>query len=118
MQDEQNSQEVQKSQLERIAARDARRRWADEVKQALKERGLSINAAANQIRISPGRLQAWLSQDVEPSPRVMKDLARVIGRQHIRLMQLLDWLPTELADVPLRLEATEKLQEAIAETDR
>jgi transcriptional regulator with XRE-family HTH domain len=118
MQDEQKSQNVQRTQLRRIAARDARRRWADEVKQALEERGLTINAAAKQIGISPGRLQAWLSQDVEPSPRVMEDLAKVIGRHHIRLMQLLDWLPTELGDVPLRLEATEKLQEAMAEAQR
>ena len=118
MQDEQIPQSAQKTQQRRIAARDARRRWADEVKKALEERGLAINAAAKQIGISPGRLQAWLSQDVEPSPRVMEDLAKVIGRHHIRLMQLLDWLPSELADVPLRLEAAEKLQEAIAEAER
>jgi transcriptional regulator with XRE-family HTH domain len=118
MQEEQKSQSIQKTQLRRIAARDARRRWADEVRQALEERRLSINAAAKEIGISPGRLQAWLSQDVEPSPRAMEDLARVIGRQHIRLMQLLDWLPTELGDVPLRLEATEKLQEAMSEAQR
>jgi hypothetical protein len=88
------------------------------VKQALAERGLSINAAAKEIGISPGRLQAWLGQDVEPSPRAMRDLARVIGRQHTHLLQLLDWLPMELGDVPLRLEATEKLQEAMAESRR
>jgi transcriptional regulator with XRE-family HTH domain len=88
------------------------------VKQALQERRLTINAAAKAIGISPGRLQAWLSQDVEPSPRAMEDLARVIGRQHIRLMQLLDWLPGEVGDVPLRLEATEKLREAMAEAQR
>jgi transcriptional regulator with XRE-family HTH domain len=118
MQDEHKPQNVQRTQRRRIAARDARRRWADEVRQALEERRLSINAAAKEIGISPGRLQAWLSQDVEPSPRAMEDLARVIGRQHIRLLQLLDWLPTELGDVPLRLEATEKLQEAMAEAQR
>jgi transposase-like protein len=118
MQDEQIAQQDQKAQQRRIAARDARRRWADEVKQALDEQHLSINAAAKAIGISPGRLQAWLSQDVEPSPRAMKDLARVIGRQHIRLLELLDWLPAELGDVPLRLEATEKLQEAMAEAQR
>jgi transposase-like protein len=118
MQDEQIAQQVQKAQQRRMAARDARRRWADEVRQALDERRLSINAAAKAIGISPGRLQAWLSQDVEPSPRAMEDLARVIGRQHIRLLQLLDWLPAELAEVPLQLEATEKLQEAMAEARR
>jgi transcriptional regulator with XRE-family HTH domain len=112
----QKPQDVQ--QQRRAAARAARRRWAKEVEHALKERDLSINAAAKAIGISPGRLQAWLSQDVEPSPRAMKDLAQVIGREHIRLLQLLDWLPTELGDVPLRLEATEKLQEAIAEGRR
>jgi transcriptional regulator with XRE-family HTH domain len=102
----------------RIAARDARRRWAHEVSQALTERRLTINAAAKAMGISPGRLQAWLSQDVEPSPRVMADLAHVIGRRHGHLLQLLDWLPPELSDVPLRLEATEKLQEAMAEAQR
>ncbi len=102
----------------RIAARDARRRWAHEVSQALTERRLTINAAAKAMGISPGRLQAWLSQDVEPSPRIMADLAHVIGRRHGHLLQLLDWLPPELSDVPLRLEATEKLQEAMAEAQR
>jgi hypothetical protein len=102
----------------RAAARDARQRWAEEVTQALNERRLSIHAAAKAIGISPGRLQAWLGQDVEPSPRVMGDLARVVGRRHIYLLQLLDWLPPELGDVPLRLEAAEKLQEAMAEAQR
>src|SRR5919106_6566796 len=118
MQDEQTPQSVPKGQERRTAARDARRRWADEVKQALAERGISINAAAKKIAISPGRLQAWLAQDVEPSPRAMRNLARVIGRQHTHLLQLLDWLPMELGDMPLRLEATEKLQEAMAESRR
>jgi len=118
MQDEQISQSVPEGQRRRIAARDARRRWADEVRQAIVEGGLSINAVAKDVGISPGRLQAWLSQDVEPSPRAMKDLARVIGRQHTRLLQLLDWLPAELSAVPMRLEATEKLQEAMAEARR
>jgi hypothetical protein len=118
MQGEQITQEAQKAQQRRIAARDARRRWADEVRQAIDERGLSINSVAKAIGISPGRLQAWLGQDVEPSPRAMRDLARVIGRQHIRLLELLDWLPAELGDVPMRLEATEKLQEAMAEAQR
>jgi transposase-like protein len=118
MQDEQIPQSRPDMPGRRTAARDARRRWADEVKQALAERGVSLNAAAKEIGISPGRLQAWLSQDVEPAPRAMKDLARVIGRQHTYLMQLLDWLPAELGAVPLRLEAAEKLQEAMAESRR
>jgi transcriptional regulator with XRE-family HTH domain len=118
MQDEQIPQSVPEGSLRRTAARDARRRWANEVQQALRERGLSINAAAKAIGISPGRLQAWLSQDVEPSPRAMKDLAQVIGRQHTWLLQLLGWLPAELSAVPLRLEAAVKLQEAMAEARR
>ena len=118
MQDEQTPRSSEEARRRRAAARDARRRWADEVKQALDEQRLTSNAAAKRIGITPGRLQAWLSQDVEPSPRVMGDLAQVIGRQHIRLLQLLDWLPPELGDVPLRLEATEKLQEAMAEARR
>ncbi|GIJ51518.1 hypothetical protein Val02_84040 [Virgisporangium aliadipatigenens] len=97
---------------------EARQRWAREVLQALAERRLSINAAAKEVGISPGRLQAWLHQDVEPSPRVMRDLARVIGRSHVHLLELLDWLPAEMADAPLRLEATEKLNEAIGEARR
>jgi transcriptional regulator with XRE-family HTH domain len=97
---------------------EARQRWAREVTQALAERRLSINAAAKEVGISPGRLQAWLHQDVEPSPRVMRDLARVIGRSHVHLLELLDWLPAEMADAPLRLEATEKLNEAIGEARR
>jgi hypothetical protein len=102
----------------REAAHEARQRWADEVIQALAERRLSINAAAKEIGISPGRLQAWLHQDVEPSPRVMRDLARVIRRSHSHLLQLLEWLPPEMADAPIRLEATEKLNEAIGEARR
>lgn len=105
-------------QPERDAAREARQKWAQEVTHALDERRMSIHAAAKAIGISPGRLQAWLSQDVEPSPRVMGDLARVIGRGHLHLLQLLDWLPRQLGDVPLRLEASEKLHEAVAEASR
>jgi transcriptional regulator with XRE-family HTH domain len=106
------------SDRRRLRAHHARQRWAAEVTQALTEQRMSIHAAAKAIGISPGRLQAWLSQDVEPSPRVMADLARVVGRGHYHLLQLLDWLPTELADVPLRFEATEKLREAIADAQR
>jgi hypothetical protein len=102
----------------RDAAHKARRRWADEVVQALAERRLSTNAAAREINISPGRLQAWLHQDVEPNPRVMRDLARVIRRSHVHLLQLLEWLPPEMSDAPLRLEATEKLNDAISEARR
>src|SRR5688572_3110428 len=97
----------------RGGAHEARQRWANEVLQALAERRISINAAAKDIGISPGRLQAWLHQDVEPSPRVMRDVARVIGRSHVHLLQLLEWLPPEMSDAPMRLEATEKLNEAI-----
>jgi hypothetical protein len=117
----QNDQTVQMGRTDgyrRPTAHEARRRWADEVTQALNEQRLSIHAAAKAIGISPGRLQAWLSQDVEPSPRAMSELARVIGRQHLHLMQLLDWLPPEMSDVPLRLEATAKLREAIADAQR
>lgn len=105
-------------QPEPETARDARQRWAREVKDALDERRLSINAAAKAIGITPGRLQAWLNQDVEPSPRHMGDLARVIGRSHLRLLQLLNWLPPQLGDTPLRLEASGKLYEAVAEARR
>ncbi|MBO0869784.1 MAG: helix-turn-helix transcriptional regulator [Micromonosporaceae bacterium] len=101
-----------------LSGREARRRWAAEVTQALTEQRLSINSAAKAIGISPGRLQAWLSQDVEPSPRVMADLARVIGRGHLHLLQLLDWLPADLADIPLRLEATARLNDAMADARR
>ena len=103
---------------DRQAAQEARRQWAAEVTQALHEQRLSINAAAKQIGISPGRLQAWLNQDVEPSPRVMPTLAGVIGRSHVHLLRLLDWLPAEMADAPLRLEASARLNEAVADAQR
>src|SRR2546430_11100407 len=102
----------------RDAAHQARQRWADEVLQALGEKRLSINAAAKAVGISPGRLQAWLRQDVEPSPRIMRDLAQVIGRGHSHLLQLLEWLPPEMSDAPLRLEATERLNESLAQARR
>lgn len=116
MSPDQDGQAAGAAEASRTAARDARRQWAREVSQALQEQRLSIHAAAKAIGISPGRLQAWLSQDVEPSPRAMKDLARVIGRGHLYLLRLLEWLPEELGDAPLRLEATERLREAIANT--
>jgi transcriptional regulator with XRE-family HTH domain len=102
--------------LEQVAA--ARRLWADEVRQALAERGLSVHACARKVGISPGALQAWLSTEVEPSPRAMERLAHVLGRSHFRLVALLGWLPSELGDVSARLEATEKLKDALAEASR
>ena len=48
----------------------------------------------------------------------MRDLARVIRRSHTHLLQLLEWLPPEMSDAPMRLEATEKLNEAIGEARR
>jgi hypothetical protein len=45
----------------------------------------------------------------------MRELARVIGRNHLHLVSLLGWLPEELQDVPIQLEATFKLREALAE---
>ena len=101
-----------------VAARLARQRWGDEVRQALAEQGLSVHACARRAGISPGSLQAWLNQDVEPAPRSMERLARVLGRSHFRLVSLLGWLPEELGDVSTRFEATEKLRDALAEAER
>lgn len=107
--------ERQTSEDRRAAARESRDRWKNEVRRALAEQGLSVHAAARQAGISPGALQAWLNQDVEPAPRAMRELARVIGRNHLHLVSLLGWLPEELQDVPIQLEATFKLREALAE---
>jgi hypothetical protein len=106
------------SEERRSAAREHRKRWADEVTQAIAEQGLTIHAAARLAGISPGALQAWLGQDVEPAPRAMAALASVINRHHLHLLELLGWLPEELADLPLRLEATARLQESLAEAKR
>jgi transcriptional regulator with XRE-family HTH domain len=100
------------------AAHEFRDRWAREIRQALAERGMSVHAAARQAGISPGALQAWLQQDVEPSPRAMEALARVVGRRHLHLISLLGWLPKELEEVPIQLEAAYKLREALAEAQR
>jgi transcriptional regulator with XRE-family HTH domain len=105
-------------QPEQEAARQARLAWQQLVMQALAERRLSINAAAKEIGISPGRLQAWLNQDVEPSPRVMGKLAEVLGLSHLHLLEVLGWLPPQLTDVPLRLEASKQLHKAVAEAER
>jgi transcriptional regulator with XRE-family HTH domain len=102
----------------RVEAAKYRARWAGEVEQALRERNLSIHAAARRAGISPGALQGWLHQDIEPSPRAMESLARVIGRPHLQLLQLLGWLPRELYDTPLRMEASERLHEALSEVRR
>ena len=106
------------SEERRAAAHRDRKRWADAVMQALAERGLSVHAAARLTGVSPGALQAWLSQDVEPSPRAMASLASVIGRRHLYLLDLLGWLPEELSEVPLRLEASARLQESLEEARR
>jgi transcriptional regulator with XRE-family HTH domain len=106
------------SEERRAEARRNRKQWADEVTQALAEQRLSVHAAARLAGISPGALQAWLSQDVEPSPRAMAALASVIGRRHLHLLDLLGWLPEEVRDVPLRLEASARLQESLAEAQR
>ena len=110
--------ERQTSEDRRKAAHESRASWARDVNQALAERGLSVHAAARQAGISPGALQAWIHQDVEPSPRAMEALARVIGRRHLHLVSLLGWLPKELGDTPIQLEATYKLREALAEAER
>jgi transcriptional regulator with XRE-family HTH domain len=108
----------QTSEDRRKAAHELRDRWAREVRHALAERGMSVHAAARQAGISPGALQAWLQQDVEPSPRAMEALARVVGRRHLHLISLLGWLPKELEEIPIQLEATYKLREALAEAQR
>jgi hypothetical protein len=54
----------------------------------------------------------------EPNPRALKALAEVIGRSHIQLLHWLGILPAELSYVPVRLEATEKLREALSDTQR
>lgn len=110
--------ERQTTEDRRKAAHESRARWAKEVNQALAERGLSVHAAARQAGISPGALQAWLHQDVEPSPRAMEALARVIGRGHLHLVSLLGWLPRNLGDIPIQTEAAFKLREALAEAGR
>ena len=110
--------ERQTSEQLRAEGREFRKRWADEVRQALDEQGLSVHACARRAGISPGALQAWLNQDVEPAPRAMAKLAQVLGRSHFRLVSLLGWLPEELGDVSLQFEATDKLRDALAEASR
>ena len=100
------------------AAMPYRKRWAEEVQLALEERNLSVSAAARRANISPGALQAWLGLTVEPAPRAMEALAQAIGRQHLHLVYLLGWLPRELSDVPVRLEAAEKLREVLSDAQR
>jgi transcriptional regulator with XRE-family HTH domain len=100
------------------AAMPYRKRWAEEVQLALTEANLSVSAAAKRANVSPGALQAWLGLKVEPAPRAMEALARAIGRQHSRLVYLLGWLPKELSDIPVKLEATEKLREALSDAQR
>lgn len=93
--------------------------WAQEVTKALAERGLSVHAAARRAGISPGALQAWLHQGVEPDPRRLAALASVVGRRHLHLMYLLGWLPDDLDEATLlELEATEKLQAGMDEARR
>jgi transcriptional regulator with XRE-family HTH domain len=106
------------SEERRTAAREHRKRWAEEVTHAIEERGLTIHAVARLAGISPGALQAWIAQDVEPAPRAMAALASVINRHHLRLLELLGWLPEELGDLPLRLEATARLQDSLEEAKR
>jgi hypothetical protein len=48
----------------------------------------------------------------------MEALARVVGRRHLHLISLLGWLPKELEEVPIQLEAAHKLREALAEAQR
>lgn len=109
--------DLRTSRQRRRDASELHSRWATEVQQALQERGLSVYAAARQAGITPGALQAWLKGS-DPDPRALGRLARVIGRRHLYLQQLLGWLPQELSDVPLRLEAGEKLQDSIAQASR
>lgn len=106
------------SEERRTAAREHRKQWAEEVTHAIEEQRLTIHAAARLAGISPGALQAWLAQDVEPAPRAMAALASVINRHHLRLLELLGWLPEELGDLPLRLEATARLQDSLEEAKR
>jgi hypothetical protein len=106
------------SEERRTAAREHRKRWAEEVTHAIEEQRLTIHAAARLAGISPGALQAWLAQDVEPAPRAMAALASVINRHHLRLLELLGWLPEELGDLPMRLEATARLQDSLEEAKR
>jgi transcriptional regulator with XRE-family HTH domain/shikimate kinase len=116
--DSQSSPRDLDRQPEQEAARQARQRWQQLVAQALVERRMSINAAAKEMGISPGRLQAWLNQDVEPSPRVMGKLAEVLGLGHLHLLEVLGWLPAQLGNVPLRLEASTRLHDAVAQAER
>jgi hypothetical protein len=48
----------------------------------------------------------------------MEALARVVGRRHLHLISLLGWLPEELEEIPIQLEAAYKLREALAEAQR
>jgi transcriptional regulator with XRE-family HTH domain len=118
MSESQSSPRDTDRQPEQEAARQARQRWQQLVTQALVERRMSINAAAKEMGISPGRLQAWLNQDVEPSPRVMGKLAEVLGLSHLHLLEVLGWLPAQLSNVPLRLEASTRLHDAVAQAER
>jgi hypothetical protein len=48
----------------------------------------------------------------------MASLASVIGRRHLYLLDQLGWLPEELSEVPLRLEAAARLRESLEEARR
>ena len=49
--------------------------------------------AARLAGINPAALYGWLHNDLEPNPRKLGPLAKVIGLPHAAQLDLLGWLP-------------------------
>ena len=93
-----------------------REQLGQELKHARSARGLSLERASGEARISQGYLHKLEAGRVNnPSPRVLQRLSDVVGVPYRRLMELADYLMPE-SDVPDRRGHSEETEPMAAQT--
>lgn len=92
--------------------------WADVVRTALRERGLSANAAAAQLGVSGATLSAWLTGRTEPSVDDLSGLAQLADLPASYLLSLANRIPAPLASSSRLLLIESAVKGALRDLDR
>lgn len=92
--------------------------WGAVVRTALRERGISANAAASAIGVSPASLSSWLNGLAEPSLRDLKALAAVAGLPYLYILHLAQRIPSEFSHTTGMLLAEANARGALMELRR
>jgi transcriptional regulator with XRE-family HTH domain len=90
-------------------------RWGEAVAAALARRNITINAAAERIRVRQPTLKRWIEGAVPPRLAYLPPIAELTGISHALQLELGDVLPPELCSEAHAIQVMEELRSALGD---